>query len=65
MGTEEKGDRIRLILSTNPFLKIKPGVEGTVLMVGNDGTVYIEWDNGTIWGMIPGEDEWEPLKKGK
>jgi hypothetical protein len=65
MGIGEKGDRVKLILTTNPFLKIKPGVKGTILMVGSDGTVFVEWDNGTIWGMIRGEDEWEPLKAEK
>ena len=63
MEIGEKGDRIRLTRTTNPFSKIKPGVEGTVMIVGGNGIVYVEWDNGSIIGMIPGEDEWEILHK--
>lgn len=52
----EKGDRVKLIKTTDKLTKLKPGDEGTVFMVDGIGMIQVDWDNGSKLGMIPGED---------
>lgn len=52
----KKGDRIKLVSTTDKFTNLKPGDLGTVRLVDGIGTVHIDWDNGSGLGMIPGED---------
>jgi hypothetical protein len=55
------GDRIRLTATTDPYARLTPGEEGTVVLVDDLGTVHVAWDSRSNLGLIPGEDEWEDL----
>ena len=52
----KKGDRIKLVSTTDKWTNLKPGDLGTVRLVDGIGTVHINWDNGSGLGMIPGKD---------
>ena len=54
-----KGDRVRLVLCTDPFTKLRPGLLGTVRFVDDAGTVHVDWDNGRRLGLVPDRDRWE------
>lgn len=52
--------RIRLIKCNDPFTKLPPGLEGTVTLVDDVGTVHVNWDDGTVLGLCKDDgDEWE------
>lgn len=53
------GKRIRLISTTDPYTRLKPGDEGTIDFVDDAGTVFAKWDNGSSLGMVFQEDRWE------
>lgn len=40
---------------------VPPGTEGTVMHVDDTGTVFVDWDNGSRLGLLPGTDQWEIL----
>jgi len=42
-----------------------PGLEGTVTLVDDLGTVHVQWDNGSTLGLIPGVDRWEEVGASK
>jgi hypothetical protein len=54
-----KGDRIRLIHTADPYTRLMRGDEGTVTSIDGMGTVHVKWDNGSSLGLIPREDSWE------
>jgi hypothetical protein len=60
----KEGDRVRLICTSDPYTKLKPGDEGVVYLVDAIKTVHVEWDNGGNLGLVPGVDLWEVVKKG-
>ena len=51
-----KGTRVELVSTTDPYTRLKPGVQGTVSSVDDIGTIHINWDSGSSLGMVPGED---------
>ena len=51
-----KGTRVELISMNDPCTKLKPGDQGTVSMVDDIGTVFVDWDNGSGLGVAYGED---------
>lgn len=55
------GQRVRLIGTSDPYTRLRPGEEGTVAFIDDAGTVHINWDSGSQLGLIPGEDDWETL----
>ncbi len=54
-----KGDRIKLLFTSDPYTQLKPGATGTVSFIDSIGTVHVTWDNGNRLGLVPGEDQWE------
>lgn len=52
------GRRIRLVATPDPYTRMKPGTEGTVMFVDSVGTHHVNWDDGSSLGLIPGEDAW-------
>lgn len=56
-----KGDRVRLISTTDEWTRIKPGAEGKVVFVDSLGTVHVRWDDGHNLGLVAEVDEWEVL----
>jgi hypothetical protein len=53
------GKRIELILCTDEFTPLTPGTQGLVNYVDDTGTVFVNWDNGSTLGLIPGIDKWK------
>jgi hypothetical protein len=49
------GDRIRLVGSPDPWARISPGEEGTVLAVEGE-LVRVAWDSGWPMPVIPRPD---------
>lgn len=56
MTTICSGTRIRFVSSTDEMTRLRDGDEGTVDHTDSIGTVHVDWDNGSILGLIPGED---------
>lgn len=54
-----QGARIRLIRTNDPHTELKPGDEGTVMLIDDAGTVSARWDSGSMLGLIPGVDFFE------
>ena len=52
-----EGARVELVYTSDPYTKLKPGDTGGVSFVDDMGTVHVNWDNGSMLGMVPGEDE--------
>jgi len=50
------GTRVELISMNDPFAKLRPGDKGTVSMVDDIGTVFVNWDCGSGLGVAYGED---------
>lgn len=60
-GTQREKRRVRLISTKDEWTNLKPGDEGTVVLVDSVGTVHTDWDNGSTLGLIPNEDRWEEI----
>lgn len=56
-----KGDRIELVHTSDPYTKLKPGDQGVVTFVDDIGTVHVKWDSGSNLGLIAGEDQWKTV----
>ena len=54
--TYPRGARVELISMNDPYAKLKPGDCGTVSMVDDIGTVFVNWDCGSGLGVAYGED---------
>lgn len=51
-----KGARVELVSMDDPYTKLQPGDQGTVIAVDDIGTVHIAWDNGSSLGAAYGAD---------
>ena len=51
-----QGTRVELINMNDPYTKLKPGDRGTVSMVDDTGTIFVNWDCGSCLGVVYGED---------
>lgn len=60
-SVDGKGKRIRLVQTTDPYTRLRPGSEGTVQFVDDTGTLHIKWDSGEYLGLVPGEDQYEVI----
>jgi Domain of unknown function (DUF4314) len=56
-----RGRRVRLIHCADAYSTNQRGLEGTVTLVDDTGTVHVRWDNGSTLGLVPGEDRWEEI----
>jgi len=50
------GTRVALVSMNDPYTKLQPGDEGTVIVVDDMGTIHIQWDSGSTLGAVYGED---------
>ena len=50
------GARVELVRMNDPYSKLKPGDQGTVVFVDDIGTVFVNWDCGSSLGAAYGED---------
>ncbi len=55
------GKKVELIKCTDEYTKIQPGSLGTISSIDDAGTVFVNWDNGSRLGLIPGIDKWKIL----
>jgi polyphosphate kinase 2 len=66
----EIGDRVILIVMSDPYSPITVGTKGTVTGIGKDPwsiepLYYVEWDNGSTLNLIGDEDVWVKDDKGE
>lgn len=55
------GKKVELILCTDEFTALTPGTKGIINFVDDIGTVFVNWENGSTLGLIPGIDKWKYL----
>mgnify|MGYP001080356652 FL=1 len=51
-----KGTRVELIRMDDPYSRLKPGDKGTVRLVDDTATVFVDWDCGSGLGVVYGID---------
>ena len=51
-----KGTRVELIRMDDPYSRLKPGDKGTVRLVDDTATVFVDWDCGSGLGVVYGVD---------
>lgn len=56
--TEQPGERVELVSTTDAYTDLRPGERGTVVSVDDVGTLHVAWDNGSALGLVPGLDCW-------
>jgi hypothetical protein len=58
----QKGDRIELVFTDDPYTQLKPGDRGTVRSVNTDPwgdlQIGVEWDSGSTLSLIDGKDRY-------
>ncbi len=56
-ATYPVGTRVELVSMNDPYdKKLKPGDQGTVRLVDDIGTIFVDWDCGSGLGVAYGED---------
>ena len=51
------GCRVELVHMNDPYnKKLKPGDQGTVRLIDDIGTIFVDWDCGSSLGAAYGED---------
>ena len=55
------GKKVQLISCTDEFTALTPGTQGVINHVDDNGTVFVNWENGSTLGLIPGIDKWKYL----
>lgn len=56
-----KGTRVELV-KMNDIQAPPIGTEGTVQLVDDEGTIHVNWDNGSCLGVVLGEDICRKIK---
>lgn len=56
------GTRVELIHTNDPHTKLKPGDQGIVCLTDHTGTIFVDWDNGSQLGLLPGIDRWKEIE---
>ncbi len=51
-----EGTRVELVEMNDPYCRLEPGLQGTVVAVDDTGTIHVHWDNGRTLGVVFGED---------
>ena len=51
-----KGTRVELVEMNDPYSRLKPGDKGTVRLVDDTATVFVDWDSGSGLGIVNGVD---------
>lgn len=56
-----EGTRMELVQMDDPYTRLKPGDKGTVRMVDDTGTIFVDWDSGSGLGIVYGKDQVKKL----
>ena len=51
------GCRVELVSMDDPYSRLLPGEQGTVSAVDDAGTAFVNWDCGSVLGVVYGVDE--------
>lgn len=51
-----EGTRVELVQMDDPYSCLKPGDKGTVRLVDDTATVFVDWDCGSGLGVVYGVD---------
>lgn len=51
------GSRVELVRMEDPYRRMELGMQGTVRLVDDTGTIHVSWDNGSGLGVVYGEDQ--------
>ena len=51
------GTRVMLIRMSDPYTYLRQGDRGTITLVDDIGTIHVNWDRGSMLGIVFGEDE--------
>ena len=51
-----EGTMVELVRMDDPYTKLRPGDQGTVIAVDDAGTIHIQWDSGSTLGAAYGAD---------
>lgn len=51
-----EGTRVELIHMDDPYGRLKPGDKGTVRLIDDTATVFVDWDCGSGLGVVYGVD---------
>ena len=52
-----EGCRVELVSMDDPWSRLTPGEKGTVQMVDDIGTIFVNWDSGSCLGVAYGVDQ--------
>jgi hypothetical protein len=55
------GKKIELVSCKDPYTKLNPGDIGVIDYIDHSGTIFVNWENGSSLGLIPGIDRWKYL----
>lgn len=55
------GTRVKLMHMDDPYSRLKPGDEGSVIGVDDIGTIHVKWDSGSTLGVVFGKDRCKKL----
>lgn len=65
INQSNKGKRIQLVRTSDPYTRLRPGAMGTIVHERVDGigghTVSVNWDDGSTLALILGEDSWKVI----
>ena len=59
MNHKLEGKRVELVSTSDPYTNLKAGDRGTGEFVDDIGTIHVAWDNGSMLGLVPGEDQYK------
>lgn len=60
-GDELLGRRVKMVYTSDAYTDVVPGDTGVVSHIDDAGTVFVNWDNGSGLGLIPGIDSFQVL----
>lgn len=52
-----QGTRVKLIEMNDPYSSLTPGEKGTVSMIDDMGTIFVDWDSGSTLGIVYNVDK--------
>ena len=51
-----KGCRVELVYMEDPYTTLRSGAKGTVSLVDDIGTIFVDWEDGSHLGVAYGVD---------